>query len=119
MILRIYLDDCAYSKTLVQFLQKAGHDVLTPADAGTTGFADDFHLRRASDESRVLITKDVDDFAALHQNDPAHSGILGIYQYNDPSKDMSAADIVNAIGNLVQAGVPIPGNYWILNQWQF
>ena len=35
--------------------------------------------------------------------DPRHSGIFAVYQDNDPSRDMSNADIVRAIRNLEEA----------------
>jgi hypothetical protein len=117
--LRIYLDDCAYSKPLVRLLRATGHDVMTPIEAGTTGFPDAAHLQRAAAESRTIVTMDADDFAALHHSDPNHSGILGVCQDNDPTKDMSFAEIARAIENIEKAGVPIVGAYWILNAWRY
>lgn len=69
------------------------------------------------------ITKNPADFKALHDLDQRHSGILGVYQDNDPSRDMSNADIVRAIGNLqeaVQRGEPpIQGEFHTLNDWRY
>lgn len=42
--LKIYLDDCAYDKRLVQLLRQAGHEVTTPVEAGTLGQHDNEHL---------------------------------------------------------------------------
>lgn len=119
MSLRIYLDDCAYSKPLLHLLRSVGHDVLTPVEAGTTGFPDAAHLQRAVADARVILTMDADDFAELHQSDPNHSGIFAVCQDNDPTKDMSFAEIARAIANIEKAAVPIAGEYWILNAWRY
>jgi hypothetical protein len=51
--LNLYLDDCAYAKTLVQLLRAAGHKVVTPAEAGTSGKADEVHLQFAASQGMV------------------------------------------------------------------
>jgi hypothetical protein len=47
----------------------------------------------------------------------------GVYQDNDPSRDMSNADIVRAIRNLEEAaqqgGPPIQGEFHTLNDWRY
>ncbi len=43
--MRIYLDDCAYSKRLKRELEAVGHQVQTPFGAGIPGQPDDVHLR--------------------------------------------------------------------------
>jgi hypothetical protein len=35
--MKIYLDDCAYSKRLKRQLEEAGHQVQTPFEAGIPG----------------------------------------------------------------------------------
>jgi hypothetical protein len=65
--LKIYLDDCAYAKELVRLLEQAGHQVVTPAQAATTGQADPVHLRYAVEQGLVLLTKNPDDFLELHE----------------------------------------------------
>jgi hypothetical protein len=117
--LDLYLDDCAYDKLFVAHLTAAGHRVVTPAQAGTTGQDDAVHLSYAAARGLALITKDADDFAALHAANPMHAGILAVCQDNDPTRDMTHADIVRAIANLETAGVPIAGEYHILNHWQY
>jgi predicted nuclease of predicted toxin-antitoxin system len=117
--LRIYLDDCAYDKELVRCLEQAGHQVVTPAQAGLTGRADDMHFRYAIDHQLVLLTKNPDDFLELHQETPDHSGILVIYQDNDPERDMSAADIGKAITNLMKVDITIGAAVHVLNAWRY
>jgi len=68
----------------------------------------------------VLITKNPKDFRALHNQDQNHPGILGIYQDNDSSRDMSDADVVAAIANFekaVQHGYQMAGEFHNLNAW--
>lgn len=117
--LKIYLDDCAYTKKLVMFLRSAGHHVVTPADAGTSKVEDVVHFQFAVSQDLVLLTKNPKDFDDLHNANPRHPGILVIYQDNDPDRDMTLGDIVRSIANLETAGVPIPGNYHILNSWRY
>jgi predicted nuclease of predicted toxin-antitoxin system len=116
--LNIYLDDCAYAKTLVQLLRTAGHRVVTPVEAGTSGKADEIHLQFAASQGLVLLTKNPDDFAQLHETLPEHAGILVIYQDNDPNRDMAYADIVRAIGNLERAGITLSKSLQVLNAWR-
>jgi Domain of unknown function (DUF5615) len=116
---KIYLDDCAYDKELVKRLQGAGHQVVTPAQAGTSGREDEVHFRFAVAQGLVLLTKNPGDFLKLHKADPAHAGILVIYQDNDPDRDMNTADVVRAVANLEQAGVPFRSSFHVLNAWRY
>jgi hypothetical protein len=99
--------------------------VVRPTDAGVglTGEDDDVHFAYAAANDFTIITKNPADFKALHDLDPQHAGILAVYQDNDPSRDMSDADIVKAVANLEQAaqsgGDPISGMFHILNDWRF
>jgi predicted nuclease of predicted toxin-antitoxin system len=116
---KIYLDDCAYDRELVRHLRSAGHEVVTPAQAGLTGRADENPFAYAADNGLVLLTKNPDDFAELHAETPSHPGILAIYQDNDPDRDMNYADVVRAIANLETASVPFQGTFHILNAWRY
>ncbi|HTU16873.1 MAG TPA: DUF5615 family PIN-like protein [Gemmataceae bacterium] len=125
MALKLYLDDCSNSDPLANLLRQAGHEVARPTDEGVglTGEDDDVHLAFAASHGLTLITKNPADFKALHDLDPRHSGILAVYQDNDPSRDMSYADIVRAIRNLEetaqQGGLPIHGEFHTLNDWRY
>ena len=77
----------------------------TPRQAGITGRDDEVHLRYATDNSLLLVTKNPDDFLELHQKNSQHAGILLVYQDNDADRDMNHGDIVRAIANLEKAGV--------------
>jgi hypothetical protein len=91
------------------------------ADAGTAWAADDVHFRYAQGHGLVLITKNPKDFHALHNQDQNHPGIFAVYQDNDPSRDMSQADLVAAIANIeaaVSYGFQIAGEFHNVNAWR-
>ena len=103
MALKFYLDDCANSDLLADFLGQAGHTVVRPADAGLEGEDDDVHFAYAVKHGLCVITKNPSDFLDLHEVDQQHFGILAVYQDNDSARDLSDAEIVRAIANLEQA----------------
>ena len=117
MSLKIYLDDCAFSRRLRDLLKKAGHTVKVPADVvpPLTGADDGVHFTYAQVTGYTLLTFNPRDFKALHDADPHHSGILAVYQDNDPTRDMSYRDIVQAIDNLEHNVDKIAGGFWSLN----
>ena len=122
MPLSLYLDDCADDDTLAALLRQAGHQVSTPRIAATSGLSDREHLDYAAQRSYTLLTKDPDDFMELHHQwlatNRTHSGILLIYEDKDVSKNMSRAQVVLAIDNLVASAVPIANEIHSLNQWR-
>lgn len=126
MSLKLYLDDCSNSDLLADLLQRAGHSIVRPTDAnvGLDGEDDDVHLAFAAANKLAIITKNPSDFQHLHDLDAHHSGILAVYQDNNPSRDMSDAEIVKAINNLEAAaqhggGEPIPEKFHSLNDWRY
>jgi hypothetical protein len=120
--MKLYLDDDSAEALLVALLRQAGHDVQIPADVGTLGQQDAVHLTHAVREDRVLLSRNHDDFEILHdlvmQVRGHHPGLFIVRRDNDPSRDMKAAGIVRAIRNLLQAGIPIPDSFHILNHWR-
>ncbi len=120
MSLRLYLDECAYSKQLVNLLRGYPHEhhVETPTDSNLFGRTDEDHFAYARSHRLILITKNPDDFEALHRQQPEHAGILAIYQDNLPT-DMSTRDIARAIQNLADAEVPLAGFFQVLNAWNY
>jgi hypothetical protein len=119
--LKLYLDDCAYSRRLCQLLREAGHDVETPADLAPPllGADDAAHFAHARAAGRAILTLNARDFKALHDRDAAHAGILVVYQDNDASKDMRYADIVRAIANLERSVPQVAGGFWVLNLYRW
>lgn len=121
MALNLYLDDCANSDLLADLLRQAGHTVVRPTEAGTSGIEDEAHLAYAKAHGLVLVTKDPDDFEDLHDLDQNHPGIFGVYQDNDVTRDMGPADIVAVIAKIEAAipqGYPIAGAFHNLNAWR-
>jgi hypothetical protein len=116
------LTTALYAHRLVALLRQAGHTVVTPADAGLSKRADEVHFRHAAEHRLVLVTKNPSDFRALHEQDRGHAGIFAICQDNDPDRDMSYAQIVAAIAWLEEiaaaAGLSIPGEFHVLNDWR-
>ena len=120
--LHLYLDDCADSNFLANVLRQAGFPTITPREAGTSGFDDADHLEYAASNDYTLTTKNPKHFITLHQQWQAvsrfHSGILLIYQDNDPTRDMSPTDIARAIRNLLRSALPIANEVHVLNHWR-
>jgi hypothetical protein len=118
--LRLYLDDCAYSRRPRNILRGVPHlhHVETPIEAGIRGQSDAVHLAYARLHDLILITKDPDDFDKLHRENPIHPGIFAIYEDGDP-RDMTDADIGKAVQNLAGSGVPIRDTFHILNRWNY
>jgi Domain of unknown function (DUF5615) len=106
--MRIYIDEDMAAGVLVRLLQKAGHDVEIPSGAGTLGRSDPVQLTFSIHESRVCLTANYED----------HSGVLVVRHDNDPARDLTPKGIVAAIRKLEAAGVPIAGEYVVLNHWR-
>jgi hypothetical protein len=120
--MRLYLDDDSADPLLTKLLRNAGPDVEIPRDAGLSGEADPVHLRHAIIETRVMLTRNYDDFLDLHNliltAQGHHPGILVVREDNDPKRDMKPGDIVRALANLEAAGVPLTDSYHVLNHWR-
>jgi len=117
--LRLLVDEDTEAKTLVRLLREAGHDVLTVLEAGLSGHLDPEVLARGTGEDRVVLTRNCGDFAALHAANPAHAGIIGIYQDADPLKTMNYGQVVAAIANFVATSAEAKGQFIPLNAWRW
>ncbi len=121
--MRLYIDDDSVDPGLIRMLRRDGHDVQVPADVGLAGSSDQAHLAHAIRDQRAILTKNHDDFEALHDLVVAaagghHCGILVIRYDNNPRNTMSLADIARAVRNLERAGVAFADSYHELNHWQ-
>ena len=119
MPLRLLVDEDTQAKQLVALLRTAGHDVVTVGEASLTDKSDAQVLAFARQEQRLVLTRNCGDFQALHVQNPVHPGILGIFQFNNPAKDMSYAAIAQAIANLETSGWSKAGQFVVLNQWNY
>ena len=115
----VYLDDCAFAYDLVDALRNERFRVVTPIDADLLGARDEEHFAFAARAGLPLITKNPEDFIALHEASAAHAGILVVYQDNVAGKDMRPSDVVRALRNLFASGLPIAGEVHVLNHWRF
>jgi hypothetical protein len=79
---RLYVDEDASERSVVDGLIRAGIDVLTAEAAGNLGVVDDLQLQYAASDKRAIYTLNTGDFARLHTVYLAtrrdHSGILVI-----------------------------------------
>jgi hypothetical protein len=120
--MNLYLDDNACKGLLAALLRKAGHSVTVPSDVGRAGASDPRHFIEAIQGALMMLTRDYEDFLALHDvvqtSGGAHSGILAIRSDNDAKRDMKDRNIVRAIANLINAGVPIANEFFVLNHWR-
>ena len=120
----VYLDDCSFGYELVALLQVRGVRAVTPKDAGLLGARDDLHLAYAAAVSLPIVTTNPCDFRELHIDsrstsaDPRHAGIMVIYRDNNRRKDMTPAETADAIVTLFESGVPITGEWHVLNHWR-
>ena len=118
----LYLDDDITSHILVRLLTAAGHDVVIPAQVGTTGVKDPAHLTAAIRQGRSLLSQNYKDFEGLHDlviaSGGGHPGVLMVRKDNNPKRDMTEAQIVSAIRKLLAAQAPVANEYITLNQWR-
>lgn len=119
MSLRLLVDEDTQAHLLVEMLRADSHDVLTVSEANLTAKSDLIVLNFARSQQRILLTRNCDDFIILHEVDPAHLGILAIYQDATPRKSMNYAAIVRAIANLENIGLPLQGQFIVLNQYNW
>lgn len=117
--MRLLLDEDSQAHLLIQMLREAGHDVMTAREAGLDRHPDTEILAFARREQRVVLTHNSNDFTALHRANPHHSGILQIYHGRQSHKNMTKAEIVQAITNLEATGWDIAGQCVALNDWNF
>jgi hypothetical protein len=122
MPLSIYLDDSLDADLLMVLLGNAGHTVISPRDVSMSRADDDVHLEFAAQNSCALLTKDIKDFENLHADwqsqGRSHYGIFLVHYDGDVTKDMTYADIIRAIDNLLASGVPIANEVHHLNNWR-
>ena len=116
--MKLLLDEDSQSSLLVKLLQAAGHDVETVTHAGLAGSPDPVVFAFAQQLGRVLLTRNGNDFSLLHRQGDRHSGILIEYRGHDPSKDMTRAQIVAAIGKIEASDWDLRGQIVSINAWR-
>ena len=120
--MNLYLDDNRAGAALAALLQKAGHQVVLPADVQLAGASDARHLAFAIRNGLVVLTADRIDFWELHDlvcaSGGSHPGILVVRYDNDAKKDMKPKHVVTAVGKLEQSGLVLTDQIVVLNQWR-
>ena len=123
MSLRLLVDECLLNRLLVDALTAAGHDVQTVSQVNLMSRADDVVFTHAIAENRIVITSNCGDFIELSDARIAakehHPGVLLVFQYNNPNKDMSVPEIIEAIANFEATGAPIEDTYVSLAQYRY
>jgi hypothetical protein len=80
MTIRLYIEEDAMDKDLVQALRARGIDVLTAFEAGMIERKDEEHLKYATAEGRVLYSFNAGDYYRLHTaflvQEKSHAGII-------------------------------------------
>ena len=122
MSLRLLLDEDTQAGRLIRLLREAGHDVRTATEAELIHRPDAEVMAEAARESRLVMTRNCDDFNALHRATTDPPGTLAIYQHGATS-DLSDADIVQALANLeavcAETGWVLVGRFIALNPWSY
>lgn len=84
MQIRLYIDEDAMSRALVNGLRARGVDVTTAVEEGNMGLEDPKQLETATRQGRVLYTYNIGDFYLLHRlfmnQDKSHAGIIFVPQ---------------------------------------
>lgn len=110
-----YFDEDSAQHRLIAALRSRGLDVATSLDTGMNARADEAQLIFASVHSRVLVSSNAGDFAALHhewqKQGRAHSGIVII-----PQQRYSTGEIVRRMLRLVSSRFDVTnGIYYLSN----
>ncbi len=88
--MKLLVDEDSQARRLLDALRHAGHDVLSVAELGCNGLPDAQVFAQAQAQGRTLLTHNVADFLALAQQ----------------------------AGALQAAGLPVQGQFHILNHWR-
>jgi predicted nuclease of predicted toxin-antitoxin system len=120
--LSLLVDEDSQGKLLVSLLKKAGHTVETTNEAGLRTAPDSVVLAYAIANELVLLTQNCSDFVDLAigivEAGEHHPGVLLVYKDNDPSKDMDAATIVQAVKNLTKTKLSLADKIIVLNNYR-
>lgn len=104
-------------------LRQAGHDVLTATEAGLLRKPDHVLMEAVIATDRMILTINCGDFVELSESKVAkgirHPGILLVYRFNVPSKEMSHGDIIRAIANLEEIGIERADQCHSLNSYKY
>jgi len=102
MQIRLYIDEDAMARALVQGLRARGIDVTTVLDEGMGGKDDKAQLEHAIQQGRTLYTFNVGHFCQLHteylSQGKSHAGIIVVYRQR-----YSVGEQIRKLASLIKA----------------
>ncbi|MGO9915304.1 MAG: DUF5615 family PIN-like protein [Isosphaeraceae bacterium] len=120
--MRVLVDENMSSSRLARRLQTAGHDIVLATDVGLVSVRDARVLAWAVIQNRPVLTRDHEDFAALHDlvmvAGGHHPGILVVRFDSDPHHNLTERAMATAIVNLESSGVAVADWIHVLNHWR-
>jgi predicted nuclease of predicted toxin-antitoxin system len=116
--MKILVDEDSQARRLLEILRRDGHDVICIAELDKNGSLDPEVFQWAQSLERVLLTHNIMDFHILAATDPGHHGVIAVYRDSDPRKNMDYQEISRALLKLESSGVPMSGQFHVLNHWR-
>ena len=117
-----YLDDDVDQDRLIRLGAMRSHRLLSPRSLGHSGCHDALHFLHAASQQIPLLTRNANDFEALHEFALGigghHSGLLIVYEEADRRKNMRAPEITSALSKLEAANVPLADQLIALNHYR-
>jgi hypothetical protein len=117
-----YLDDDLDQDLLIRLAAVRSHQLISPRSLGRSGNHDAVHFLYAVSQWIPIMTRNADDFQALHEFALGigghHAGLIIVYEEADRRKNMRANEIVNALSNLESANVPLADQLVALNHYR-
>lgn len=117
-----YLDDALDHDLLIRVATARGHRLISPRSINPSGKHDALHFLNAVSNKMPIITRDADDFEALHDFALGigghHFGLITVPDETQQRKNMAAKEIARALTNLESAGVPLADQLVVLNHYR-
>ena len=117
-----YLDDDVDQDLLIRLAAARSHRLLSPRSLGQSGQHDALHFLYAVSQHTPLMTRNANDFEALHEfalgAGGHHFGLIVVYEEADRRKNMRANEIIQALSNLESANMPLADQLIALNHYR-
>jgi hypothetical protein len=126
--MKLYADENVPSEVVTALRRQ--HDVAYANEMGRKGRRDVWHLRRAADEERVLLTLDFNDFRLLHRITTALRVVADMEVYHPgiltAARNVPSEDWVGAIQDLMGEEGSFEGRFlacheegrWVEDTWR-
>ena len=117
-----YLNDDLDQDLPIQLAALRSHRLISPRTLGRSGDHDALHFLYAVSQRVPVLTRNAEDFAALHEFGLGigghHLGLLVVYEEADRRKNLRINDIVNALTKLEAVNVPLGDQLIALNHYR-